>query len=460
MKYPTEEKLIEKVTLYGHNSAVTSVIFTPDKKHIVSSDLDSKVKLWDFKSKKEISSLKNTVNKSARLIATSPDYMAYVNAEQITILTLENKQVITTLNHDKPVNCIEFSPDGKTLASAADDCKIKLWDCENWQEICTFAGHTLPVLAISFNAEGTYIVSGSADKTIKLWDIKFLTIEGKAVNEHNNAKHLIQSNKSYQPEPLLINPIGVLYSSVKERYEAPRQGVHARETTGVIQLNPYSNFEQAVRDLEGFERIWVFYQFHLNLGWKPLVSPPRFLERKIGVFATRSPFRPNPLGMSCVKLLKVEKLKIYIAEFDILDQTPIIDIKPYLPYSDSFPESRTGWLENRDNEAYNVILAPLAKTQSDWLVENYDFNIENYCKVQLQFEPENDARKRIHRTGERAVLQFRTWRIDYTVDNSEKQVTVLKIRSQYSSEELMAGMPDKKGDKDSHRKFTSVFKIN
>lgn len=142
-----------------------------------------------------------------------------------------------------------------------------------------------------------------------------------------------------------IKPIGFLHCDKKERYEAPRQGIHAKGSTGIIKLNPYCNFEQAVQDLDGFDRIWLIYGFHLNDWWKPLVSPPRFRERKIGLFATRSPFRPNQLGMSCVKLESVKKLKIYISEFDLLDQTPIYDIKPYIPYCDSFPDSETGWLK-------------------------------------------------------------------------------------------------------------------
>ena len=146
-------------------------------------------------------------------------------------------------------------------------------------------------------------------------------------------------------EKIIIEPIGIIRSNLSHRYETPRQGVLAGKEVSVIELNPKNNFEQALKYLDGFERIWVLYQFHLNKNWKPLVNPPRHTRKKVGVFATRAPYRPNHIGMSCVKLEKVDGLKIFISESDILDLFPIIDIKPYLPYSDSFPDADTGWVK-------------------------------------------------------------------------------------------------------------------
>jgi tRNA (Thr-GGU) A37 N-methylase len=78
---------------------------------------------------------------------------------------------------------------------------------------------------------------------------------------------------------ITLNPIGFLQSDLKQRYEAPRQGVLAKDSKAIINLNPKNNFEQAVKDLNGFERIWVIYQFHLNKNWKPLVTPPRHTRK-------------------------------------------------------------------------------------------------------------------------------------------------------------------------------------
>jgi tRNA (adenine37-N6)-methyltransferase len=103
-------------------------------------------------------------------------------------------------------------------------------------------------------------------------------------------------------EDILIKPIGIVSSENVHRYETPRQGVLAGNNISVIKLNPNKNFEQAVKDLVGFDRIWIIYWFHLNKNWKPMVTPPRHTRNKIGVFATRAPHRPNQIGISCVKL--------------------------------------------------------------------------------------------------------------------------------------------------------------
>ncbi len=221
--------------------------------------------------------------------------------------------------------------------------------------------------------------------------------------------------------------IGILECEQKERYEAPRQGVYADGNKGIIRLNPKCNFEQAVKDLEGFDKIWLIYQFNQNPNWKPLVRPPRYFKGKIGVFATRSPFRPNPIGLSCVNLVKVEKLNIHITDFDLLDQTPILDIKPYLPYSDSFPEAKTGWVEKLE-KTFSIIFAELAEEQLNWVFEKYSINLKNYIKVQLQFEPENVFRKRITSLSENIfILSYRTWKIHYEVDKHNNSVYILKI---------------------------------
>ena len=144
-------------------------------------------------------------------------------------------------------------------------------------------------------------------------------------------------------------PIGYLDCEQKYRYEAPRQSILAGGNLGVVCLNSGCNFEQALPDLIGFDRVWLIYQFHQNRDWKPKVVPPRSPEnRKVGLFATRSPHRPNPLGLSCVELVKIDGLDVFIRNFDLLNGTPIFDIKPYIPYCDSFENSAVGWLEQVD----------------------------------------------------------------------------------------------------------------
>lgn len=231
---------------------------------------------------------------------------------------------------------------------------------------------------------------------------------------------------------ITLNPIGFLQSDLKQRYETPRQGVLAKESSAVIYLNPKNNFEQAVKDLEGFERIWLIYQFHLNKNWKPLVTPPRHTRKKVGVLATRAPYRPNHVGLSCVKLVKVDGLKIHISESDILDGSPILDIKPYLPYSDSFPDVKTGWVKSGLENIYQVIFNEKAKMISDKLAKE-NVNLLNYARVQLEFNPTDTTRKRISHSAKKLssenqfVLAYQKWKINYRVNEKEKKVFITNI---------------------------------
>ena len=235
---------------------------------------------------------------------------------------------------------------------------------------------------------------------------------------------------------ITLNPIGFLQSDLKQRYETPRQGVLAKGSSAVIHLNPKQNYEQAVKDLEGFERIWVIYQFHLNKSWKPLVTPPRHTRSKVGVFASRAPYRPNHIGLSCVKLIKVDGLKIHISESDILDGSPILDIKPYLPYSDSFPDVKTGWVKSGLENIYQVIFDEKAKMISDKLLAKENVNLLNYARVQLEFNPTDTIRKRISHSAKKSftknqfVLAYQKWRIKYTVDEKNKKVFITTITTE------------------------------
>jgi len=147
-------------------------------------------------------------------------------------------------------------------------------------------------------------------------------------------------------EQICMNPIGVVHSPFKERYAAPRQPSLGESTTATIELNSGENLEQAVKDLESFSHIWVIYWMHLNHGWNPTVIPPRGPKERRGVLATRAPHRPNSIGLSAVKLISVKKRVLQIETLDMLDGTPVLDIKPYIPYADSLPEASHGWLHD------------------------------------------------------------------------------------------------------------------
>jgi tRNA-Thr(GGU) m(6)t(6)A37 methyltransferase TsaA len=146
-----------------------------------------------------------------------------------------------------------------------------------------------------------------------------------------------------QPETV-VQPIGVVRSPHRTAAGTPIQPAYAEQVDGEIVVD--RRFESALADIEGFERIWLVYWFDRTGPFKPRVVPYRD-TREHGLFATRAPSRPNPIGLSVVRLLGREGNVLRVRGLDILDGTPLLDIKPYVPEFDAFPSSRTGWLGAR-----------------------------------------------------------------------------------------------------------------
>jgi len=142
-----------------------------------------------------------------------------------------------------------------------------------------------------------------------------------------------------------MQAIGIVHSPFKERFSAPRQPDLSMPSKGCIELNAGLNFEQALTDLDSFTHIWVIYWMHLNQGWNPTVMPPRGSNTRRGLFSTRAPHRPNSIGLSVVTLSSIKKRTLFIEGLDMLDGTPVLDIKPYLPYADSIEGASHGWLD-------------------------------------------------------------------------------------------------------------------
>ncbi|MDP2559974.1 tRNA (N6-threonylcarbamoyladenosine(37)-N6)-methyltransferase TrmO [Psychrobium sp. 1_MG-2023] len=158
-----------------------------------------------------------------------------------------------------------------------------------------------------------------------------------------------------------IEPIGIVHSPFKQKFGIPRQPSLASAVTAIIELQPNYDSPNMVRDLEQFSHLWLIFQFHQNIthGWKSLVRPPRLGgNKKTGVLATRSTFRPNGLGMSAVKLerviIKNNRASIEVSGIDLLDGTPIFDIKPYIPYSDSLTQASGGYAQEPPTQLMQV----------------------------------------------------------------------------------------------------------
>lgn len=255
---------------------------------------------------------------------------------------------------------------------------------------------------------------------------------------------------------ITLEPIGKFHCESKQPFEARRQAsADSSNSLGEIRLLPNKDFEQALADLDGFERIWIIYQFHHNTDWKPKVMPPRGARVKRGAFATRAPYRPNPIGLSCVRLVKIEGLTVFVEGHDLLDGTPVLDIKPYLPYADAFPESRVGWLENVENERWEVHFSSTAEKQLQWLEENGLSQIRSFLEAQLEFDPLDHKRKRVESIGEDYHLAYRTWRASFSVDEKSRLIQIESIYSGYSASDLNTN-EDPYGDKDLHRQFLDL----
>jgi tRNA (adenine37-N6)-methyltransferase len=258
-------------------------------------------------------------------------------------------------------------------------------------------------------------------------------------------------NPSPLPE-LLLHPIGVVRSPFKDRVSAPRQPYAAKGTRGTIELLADRNFEHALSDLESWDHIWVLFWFHLNEGWRPKVLPPRSKKRR-GVFSTRSPHRPNPIGLSVLELESVEGLTIHVRNLDILDGTPVLDIKPYVPFADAIPTAKTGWLDARDPKpAFAVAWSQQAEAQARWLRARHRVDLAPPVTTVLALGPEPHPYRRIRKKGDRFILAVKDWRIHFRVGG--QTITIDAIATGYRARDL-ASSPDPAVE--AHRAFVSKF---
>jgi tRNA-Thr(GGU) m(6)t(6)A37 methyltransferase TsaA len=254
---------------------------------------------------------------------------------------------------------------------------------------------------------------------------------------------------------LSSRPIGVVRSPFAERMSAPRQPSAARGVQGTLQLFPHLGYEHALEDLATFRFIWVLFWFHKNPNFRRKVLPLRS-DRRRGVFATRSPHRPNPIGLSAVELLGIEGLTLRVQNLDILDGTPILDLKPYIPYTDSIPGADNGWLDEPERPAdpkphYQVTFSARARAQLDFL-EGHAVVLAPAIKEVLRLGPTPHPYRRIKPNGADFILAYKAWRIDFAARGLD--IEVLAIRSGYRPSVLANG---KDADLDLHRALIERF---
>jgi tRNA (adenine37-N6)-methyltransferase len=260
---------------------------------------------------------------------------------------------------------------------------------------------------------------------------------------------------------LVCHPIGVVHSPFTERAKAPRQPAAATDVRGSIELFPDSGFEHALSDLERWPYLWVIFWFHMNASFRPKVLPPRSARRR-GVFSTRSPHRPNPLGLSAVKLERVNGLVLEVSGLDMLDQTPVLDLKPYVAYTDALRDGGTGWLPDALDPAskFEVDFAPAALAKLAFLRDAWHLDLEPSIRSVLVLGPQAHPYRRIRRDRSSSapngadvfVLAVKDWRARFTVDGS--RILVSGIRTGYRPRELVENMDRAL---DAHRAFVAKF---
>lgn len=209
--------------------------------------------------------------------------------------------------------------------------------------------------------------------------------------------------------------IAVIHTDFPQKFGIPRQSGLV-STRGVIEFLPPFCDPSALRGLDGFSHIWLLWQFSENTekGWSPTVRPPRLGgNKRMGVFATRSPFRPNPIGLSCVKLEQIitegkGAPKIIVSGADLMDNTPIYDIKPYLPHADCIPEATGGFSSPLTDYKLKVVIPdeiPCAR------------------KTELVKILEQDPRPSYHETGRVYGMSFGGYEVSFYVEDGTLYVT-------------------------------------
>lgn len=212
-----------------------------------------------------------------------------------------------------------------------------------------------------------------------------------------------RSTAAFEP----LKPIGFLESCYRDKFGTPRQPGLSPHAWSQLKILPEWQPEQALQGLESFSHVWLIFLFHQNkvARYHAKVHPPRLGGQSMGLFATRSPHRPNPLGLSLVELVRIEKDTVIFAGADLVDGTPIVDIKPYLPEVEALPAARTGWLGAVEKKPIDVQFLSAAETAlADWQLLHKDKDLRAMVIETLRLDP----RPVVYRGYEQGTSPYRS----------------------------------------------------
>jgi tRNA (adenine37-N6)-methyltransferase len=228
---------------------------------------------------------------------------------------------------------------------------------------------------------------------------------------------------------LSLQPVGILSSPYKEKFAVPRQPGLVKSARARLELLPPCNDPQTLRGIEQFSHLWLIFQFHecAEQGWHPTVRPPRLGgNERVGVFASRSPFRPNGLGLSVVELRGVEqqgsRLWLELGGVDLVDGTPILDIKPYVPYADSLPQANGGFAPDAP-PLMTVEFTPLAESALECARARHP-ELRAFIAEVLAQDPRPAYRRQTDEDREYGVHLYE-FNVRWTVKNGINQVVAL-----------------------------------
>ena len=231
-----------------------------------------------------------------------------------------------------------------------------------------------------------------------------------------------------------FKPIATVHSCFTEKFGIPRQPGLV-ESEAQIVLAPEFADETAFRELETFSHIWIIFVFN-GLGdyrWKPTVRPPRLGgNQRLGVFASRSMFRPNPLGLSVVKLERIEKKQssiiLHVSGADLLDGTPVLDIKPYVPYADAIVDAEAGYAGIRPEKKFKVQFSQTAQKALSACIQSYP-RFETILTQVLELDPRPAYQNR-KTSSNNYVMQLYHYDISWQVEADQIIITQIEDRQQ------------------------------
>ncbi len=233
--------------------------------------------------------------------------------------------------------------------------------------------------------------------------------------------------------PFEMQTIGRVHSCFREKFGIPRQPGLVMEARAEIEVLPPFDRDEAFIGLESFSHIWVIFVFHqcLRQNWKATVRPPRLGgNQRVGVFASRSTFRPNPLGLSVVKLDGMTRrqghLYLQISGMDLLDETPVLDIKPYLTYADSLPHAVSGYAPQAPEPVCQLLFSAEAEAQCQQYAQDYP-QLRMLIENLLRLDPRPAYRTQTGAEGEAYAMRLLDFDLKWEVRDSK--IYVLRLES-------------------------------